>query len=58
VAAFPQRSSEPVDVSGPLGQHQAVPAAVQCLDDVGGDLASAGVVGNQVAVDRGDAAWS
>ena len=56
VAAFAQRSSESVDVSGLPGQHQAVPTLAQCRDDVIDDPSSAGVVGNQVVVDRGDAA--
>src|SRR5579884_3486184 len=34
---------EPLDVAGPLGKDQAVPSTFQGRDDVGDDLAGAGV---------------
>jgi hypothetical protein len=54
--ALAQHGHEPVQVLGPLGEHEAVPAASEGGDDVVCDLAGAGVVGDQVAVDRCDAA--
>jgi hypothetical protein len=40
-----------VQVLGPLGKHEAVPAMGQGGYDVIGDLPGAGVVGDQIAVD-------
>src|ERR1019366_2330969 len=56
VALVSQSVGEPLEVGGPLGQHQAVPSPGQRLANVGGDLVSAAVVGDQVPVDRGDSA--
>src|SRR6266508_1378531 len=48
--------SEPFDMGCPLGEQQAVSAAVQCGDDVIDDLVEAGVVGDEIAVDGRHAA--
>ena len=53
-----QSCGEPLEVGGPLGEHQAVPPAGQGLGDVGDDLGGACVVGDQVPVDRGHPAGS
>src|SRR5215212_6070580 len=51
-----QRGHQPVQVLGPLGEYEAVPATSESGHDVIGDLSGAGPVGDQIAVDRRDAA--
>lgn len=48
---LPELVGEPFDMRGPLGEHQAVPAAFQRGGHVIDNLAGAGVVGDEVAVD-------
>ena len=52
VPAVPECVGDPVEMPGPLGQHQAVPASVQGRVHVAGELGGAGVIGDQVPVDR------
>jgi hypothetical protein len=56
VSPLHQRGDEAVEMFGPLGEHQAVPAASQGGRDVIHDLAGSDLVGDQVAIDGGDAA--
>jgi hypothetical protein len=53
-----QDVDQPVDVAGPLGQDQAVPATFEGSGDVSGHLPGPRLVGDQGAVDRCDSAGS
>jgi hypothetical protein len=48
-----ERGGEAAEVFGPLGEDQAVPSATEGGEHIGDDLCGAGVVGDEVAVDRG-----
>ena len=56
MAAIAQSAGELVEVAGPLGQHQAVPATVECLSDITCYLGGPGLVGGQVFVNGCDSA--
>jgi hypothetical protein len=47
---------EPVEVGDPFGEDQAVPTPPQSFGDIVGDLPSAGIIGDQIPVDRSDPA--
>ena len=53
-----QGCGEPLQVSGPLGEHQAVPPSGQGLAHVSGDLGRAWVIFREFPVDRGHPARS
>ena len=55
VSGVAQEGGDPFQVAGPVRQDQAVPAAAERGDHVGGDLPGTVVVAGQVAVDLGDA---
>ena len=48
--SVPKFLGEPLHVCRPLGEHQAVPASLQCRGHVIEHLGGAGVVGDDVAV--------
>jgi hypothetical protein len=56
LAALAECAGEPVEVGDPFGEDQAVPPALQSFGDIVGDLPGAGLVGDQVPVDRDDPA--
>jgi len=56
MATIAQRAGELIEVTGPLGQHQAVPATGECLSDITYLLGGPGLVGGQVLVNGCDTA--
>src|SRR6266516_5273292 len=56
MAAIAQSAGELVEVAGPLGQHQAMPATGERLSDISRHLGGPGLVGAQVSIDGCDSA--